>query len=136
VGIGVLFLACCGGAGVIGVMMDRAAQKRLAEADDLWASGNKAEAVARYKVVIKDGVSFIEEPRRPVVFQRVIEHDLEQGNLTEARAMVEKALDHRVSLVFDRDDAKRLNAQVQAEREAKRAAEAKTNTGSEPVGTV
>lgn len=115
---------CCGLAAFMGQRAGQERRRDIEEAHRLWTAGDKAEAVAKYKKHIDDGVSLIEEKERPTVFQRVIEFDVEQGDTSSARRYVEKAFDRNVALAVN-PAANEIVLQVKAEREEKRLAEEK-----------
>jgi len=98
------------------------AKNELAEANRLWDSGQKSDAVSKYKSILNKGlVSVPDGSERPTVYQRVIDFDVEQGNMSGAQAMVEKALDDKVNPSSDNKATQTLVVQVRAEREKKEA---------------
>ena len=100
------------------------AMKELSEADRLWDAGKKAEAVTKYKYVLGKNLSGIPgNSERPRVYQRVIDFDVDQGDLVAAQAMIEQAFDKQVSISSDNPGTKQLVAQVRAERERRELAE-------------
>lgn len=113
----------------------RDASQKLAEAEAHWVSGNKEDAVSQYRSLLTDRFEYIRESDRPTVFQRLIEHDVEQGNLDEAKRFAERAQKEGVSLSLQTPQAQTLVNQVQAEIQAKlaeqRAAEAEAKRVAE-----
>jgi HEAT repeat protein len=114
-------------------------RSRLAEADRLWAEGQKAEAVALYKKHAEKDLSVISNEDRAKLFQRLVEYDLEQGDIASAKAHLDKAGKEKVKLasdlpqkILDREgqlaaerakkEAAEREAAAQAERERKEAA--------------
>jgi HEAT repeat protein len=115
-------------------------RSRLAEADRLWAEGQKAEAVALYKKHAEKDLSVISNEDRAKLFQRLVEYDLEQGDIASAKAHLDKAGKEKVNLpsdlhqkIVDRESqlagerskkkAAGREAAAQAEREKKEAAQ-------------
>ncbi|MBX9582946.1 MAG: cell envelope integrity protein TolA [Gemmataceae bacterium] len=116
-------------------LQEAATKKSLDEADRLWAAGQKAEAVAKYKEVIDGGVSSVDQSRRPTVFQRVVEYEAEQGNTSAAKQYIQKAETYNVALASDAPAAKKLLAEAKAEKDAEKQKEArKTAKGDELKG--
>ncbi len=133
--VALIMLCCCGGM-FFGGQSLKAARKDLAEADVLWTQGQKAEAVTKYKSVVRDHLDVIADDQRTTVFQRIIETDVEAGDNSSAKVFIQKALDRNISLSLSGQDAKRLYAEAQSEREAKRLAKANrasTEPGDENI---
>jgi hypothetical protein len=113
-------------AGVIlfGLVASRMAEQRvtqmLADADALWNSGKKADAVDKYRSLLDE--RRLPKSDRPALFRRVIEFDADQNNLAEAKTLILKARGDGVSLSLESPKAKSLLAQIEAEEEAKRKA--------------
>jgi len=124
--VGVLFggcFLCCGGLAFVGWRNAEEGKAKLAEANRQWDAGQKADAVATYKALIKQDMrSVLSDAERPAVYQRAIEFDLERGDTESAKALVEKSLDKQMELPAANKATADLFAQVRAER-AKRAAE-------------
>lgn len=116
-----LILVCCGGCLGLGSYFSWSESKEIAKADSLWSQGKHAEAVAIYK----------EHPnsthnRSPDIFGRIIQHEAEQGNTTEARRWIDKALDNHIEVVCANQAAKDMiqtAKQERREREAKEQAQ-------------
>lgn len=112
-------LMCCG---LIGAIVESVVTSRnLAEAERLWAGGQKAEAVAKYKTLIES--NSVPKSQSPTIYQRVIDFEADQGNTSAAKALIEKAVESGITLSLTGGKAKELYAQAQAEREAKMKAE-------------
>ena len=105
---------------LLGVIRHNIAQNvklQIAEANQFWEQGDQDEAIARYKIVIDERLSFIPSYARPVFFQRVIEHEAEKSNSNYARKLIEKALEENVSLDLTLPQAKEILVAVQTERQ-------------------
>lgn len=116
---------CCGFMGILGFQQEKAARKKLQEADQLWAAGKKSEAVAQYKSVVEDHSSIIPVSDRPTVYQRVVEFEIEHGNTSYAKRLIEMAVARDVLLSFTSPTARQLLVEVQRVREDRQLAEAK-----------
>lgn len=108
-----LLPACSGGA-------------KMAEADRLWEEGKKAEAVAVYKAMAEKNLPTLGSKGREKVFQRLIEYDLEQGDIASAKAHLAKAGKEKVKLPPDltqkvQDGEAQLAAKKEAEEREKAA---------------
>jgi hypothetical protein len=68
---------------------EEAIKQKLTEGNQLWGSGDKVKAVALYRECIEMGLSSSGETS--TVYQRVIEHDVSEGNLSSAKALMRKA---------------------------------------------
>ena len=81
-------------------------KKELTKARQFWDAGNKKEAVAIYKTLIIDRqrTNWIDKSERPIVFQRAIEHEFNQGNLSSAKQLISEAKTKSIVLSFS--DAK------------------------------
>jgi hypothetical protein len=100
------------------------AKKELEEANRLWDAGKKAEAVIKYRTVLDMNLGTVpSDAERPVVYQRAIDFELEQGHTDTARALVEKALDKKVDVSRCSPAAAQFIAQVRADREKREAEE-------------
>ncbi|MCH7687690.1 MAG: hypothetical protein IH899_13570 [Planctomycetes bacterium] len=118
-------IACLVIFGIVNQMQKSAALKTLAEANQLWESGSKEDAIDQYRSLVSD-LSYLDKQDSARVLRRVIEFDCENDNLEEARELVEKADRLGIKLSLTNPKAKALVAQVEAERkEAEREKEAK-----------
>jgi hypothetical protein len=88
------------------------------EADRLWQSGQKAQAVARYKSLIDGHAWMIPDTDRPTVYQRAIEYEAEQGNTSSAKGLIDKALAQKVALSFTNPQANAILKETQAQKPA------------------
>ena len=110
-------------AAVVGLMMiaslaqQAASKKSLDEADRLWEAGQRAEAVGKYKAEIDANATLMDESRRPTVFQRVIDHEAEAGNLSTAKQYLQKAEGLRVAVASEVEAVKALLVEAKADRE-------------------
>ena len=98
------------------VMAEQKAKDTIADANQLWESGNKIVAVEKYKDVIESNITAIDSGERPSTFQRVIEFDVENGNNSTAKYFIERAIDFDVPLAFRSAEANKLLEQVKQER--------------------
>jgi hypothetical protein len=99
-------------------------RKKLQEANQRWDADQKADAVGMYKAIIeRDGFHLSTEVERPIVYKRVIEYELEQGNAESAKSFVEKAFDKQVELPDGSKAMSELVAQVRADRQRREAEE-------------
>jgi HEAT repeat protein len=99
-------------------------RSRLAEADRLWTEGQKAEAVKVYQKHADEDLRVIYGDDRVKVFQRLVEYDLEQGDIASAKAHLDKAAKQKV--ILPPDVAQRVQdreGQLAAERAKKVAAD-------------
>jgi hypothetical protein len=64
-------------------------RQKLTEANQAWASGDKAKAIALYRECIELGLS--QGSEASAVYQRVIEQDVSTGNLSPAKALIHDA---------------------------------------------
>ncbi len=107
--------------GFIGVCMEeRETAQTFAEANALWDSGKKTDAVDRYRVLLGKSYTYLTETDRPLVFRRVIEFDAEQGNADEAKTLIAKALDNNLALSLESPKAVALLTQVKDEKETRK----------------
>jgi hypothetical protein len=88
------------------------------EADFLWQSGQKAQAVVRYKSLMDGHAWMIPDADRPTVYQRAIEYEAEQGNTSSAKGLIEKALAQRVALSLTNPQANAILQEAQAHKPA------------------
>jgi len=97
-----------------------AEKEQYAEAGRLWASGKRAEAADLYRSLL-DRTHFTQDQKAKIV-RRVIEFDLDQGNDSMAKELIDDALGKSLAILpIDHPRASRLVAEVQAEREQRRA---------------
>lgn len=109
--------SCCIGSCVFQRVSEKTAAE-LKEADRLYASGKKAAAVAKYKDLINSAADKAE------VARRIVEYEVEQGNLPEAAAWAEQAIDLQIEVVYRTPASQELYARVKKERGEKIAARA------------
>lgn len=113
---------CCGLGMFVGLYSMQQDKQRLAEANQQWEAGQKADAVAAYKAFIDRGSkNFPSDADRPVIYRRVIEYELEKGNTDTAKAWAEKALDNKVEVTSDSKVVNEFVAKVRADRERREA---------------
>jgi len=99
---------------------EAADREQYAEAGRLWASGEKTEAAEMYRSLV-DRTHFTRDQQTKIV-RRVIEFDLEQGNDSIAKELMDEAFGRNLEILpIDHPRASRLVAQVQAEREQREA---------------
>lgn len=105
--------------GAIGSSIEeQKAAQSFADANALWNSGKKAEAVSKYR-------SLLGNPRAPreldrhLVRDRIIIFDAEQGNLDEAKNLINEALDHGEKPSLESSKAQELLLKAVAERAAR-----------------
>ena len=78
--------------GFIGSQMERQeTAKVLAEANALWDSGKKGDAVNKYHYLLSQYRSSLDNSDRPLVLKRVIEFDADNGNAVEAKTLIQEA---------------------------------------------
>ena len=94
-----------------------AIQQEITEAGQLWESGSKAEAAAKYKTLLRqrliNGASQLS-----MVYSRVIDREADEGDAREAKELTATALDRGVSLTLTSSKANGLVAKIREEREA------------------
>lgn len=118
ISIGAVFLACCGGMGVmafIGNRLKQSAQTELAEADSQWDKGDKAGAVGKYRKLL-DHTHLLKDQDRPRVYGRAIDGDYERGDAVAGKALIDRANKEGVVPVVSHQDAKAVVDVIQAER--------------------
>jgi hypothetical protein len=118
VGGACLFL-CCGGLGVLAIFghkMSQQLNKELDEADALWDSGEKDEAIAIYREKRQSAFLDSSNPRSPVVYGRLIDYEYEKGNGDAGKALIEEGDKKKITPAVSHADAKTALATVQAER--------------------
>lgn len=100
---------------LIGFAEDQRVKSELEQADNHWSSGERIEAVRIYKEFLNANVFAIPQEKRPTVFQRVIEYDVEQGNLSAAKQAIMKSNEMDIPLAFQAPEASRFYSSVQQE---------------------
>ncbi len=117
----VIFL-CCGGMLVV-VGKQESAKKNLAEADALWNSGNKAEAIAKYRDLMNNTLQFeYVKTEQARVYGRVIDADFQNGNAQAGKKLLDDATKKGVLPTVEHPEAKAQVAVIEAQ---KKEAEAK-----------
>ncbi len=115
---GVCLFLCCGGFAIIGLKMTDTARKELTEADALWDKGDKAGAVGKYRDLLGTRSSFLKEDDRARVYGRVIDADMENGNMDSAKKLIAEAIERKVEPAISHPDAKTALAAARRETEA------------------
>mgnify|MGYP001034382674 CR=1 FL=1 len=95
-------------------------EKTFAEAETLWAAGDRAGAVAKYRDITDRYSSFLDSAKDSTAFGRTIEFDVERGDTDRAKALMKKALDASVPLPDLGGRAMELLSSARAEREEAR----------------
>ena len=109
-GILVLFVAMM----IIGVVVTRKANETVAEGDELWRQGKKAEAVAKYMEVKRYWKS-IHKKNLPILLKRVIEFGLENADRAGAKEAIQFAMKRNVTVRLELAKAKALWAEIEEE---------------------
>lgn len=118
--------------GLIGASTGRiAVEKSIVEANCLWDSGKKPEAVETYRTIIKSDTSAIEPGVRATVFQRVVEFDIENGNVGLARDLITRATKEGLLLPLDNEKAKALQDEIRTQLVGPSSIALATNTSPE-----
>ncbi len=114
--LGASLLLCCGVVGIFFVRDQQAAKKELAEADDLWSKGSKAEAAAKYRGILTTSgyKSTLKDDEKARVYGRLIDYDFEAGNTDSAKALLAEANQSKITPAVNHPDAKALVAAEQA----------------------
>src|SRR5690606_18028970 len=99
-------------------MEGRAAREAIAEAEQLWQRGEKADAVDKYRHLVDAKFSSIPEEDRPLLLRRVIEFDVEQGNHEQARQMMALAERKKVALSLELAEARTVLAEYKRQSQA------------------
>lgn len=86
---GVCFFLCCGGLLVIGAKGVEEAKATMAEADALWQSGKKTEAIAKYRRLV--GRPVVDKQNGPRILGRLIEADVAAGDVASAERLIAEA---------------------------------------------
>jgi hypothetical protein len=103
--------------GLFSTLAKQSANKtRIAEANQLWVSGDKANAIVKYREAINDGIVFINSDDRSLVVSRVVDYDLESWHIDEARNILAKSSKENVDVHPETAAGRTLLAQVEAER--------------------
>jgi hypothetical protein len=110
-------ILCCGGFTMIGLIMTSNTAGEVKRADALWNSGRQADAVDKYRELIKDDFSLIRDADRPTVFRRVIDFDAEHGNIDEAQQLIGKAINRNVGLSLESKQGAGLLAAIQSKQQ-------------------
>jgi hypothetical protein len=114
--VGLTFLAC-GGCLMVGMIGASTARKELKEADQQYAEGKRDEAVATYKR------HFSLADDQAEILKRIVEHEVQKGNTTEAQKWVERGEKAKVAAAYESAVARELLAKVRKEREEQARAE-------------
>lgn len=85
--------------------------REIKEADKLYAEGRPAEAVLKYK----DNFNFVHQ-NRPEILRRIVEEEIKQGNVAEARRWIDKGLEENVEVTYNSPDARKLFDVVRKDR--------------------
>lgn len=116
---GGLLLLCCGGLGVLFSVYNKerqAAQQELAEADGLWASGDKTGAVGQYRAILQNHSrkAALKGDELAVVYGRLIDFEFERGNKETAKELLADATKSKVTPSVNHPEAKEFVAAAQA----------------------
>jgi hypothetical protein len=84
------------------------------EADRLYDSGQKAEAVRKYESVYM----FVPSARKPEIIKRLVELELAEGNKAEATKWIVKGLNEKLDVPYQTEAAKELHAATKKNRDA------------------
>ena len=79
--------------------------------DELWGKGAKVQAVEQYRPILP---ILAPDDQAAVIYQRVIEVDLDKGNRESAKSLIHQALDRGVILAFDSREAAGLLAEIKS----------------------
>jgi hypothetical protein len=115
----VVSIACFTLFSVMYQMQKSAALKTLAEANQLWESGSKEDAIDRYRSLASGSdLTHLDKQDRARVLRRVIEFDCENDNPEAARELIKRADSFGIELSLTNPKAKAIVAQIEAERKA------------------
>ena len=89
---------------------------RIAEANQLWTSGDKANAISKYHAAINNGIVYIDPNDRSLVVSRVLDFEAEKGRANEAKSIIAESLKENVALCPETTAGKALLAQFEADR--------------------
>jgi hypothetical protein len=92
-----------------------AIQKELAATEDLWRSGNKAEAVRAYRKIIENKESQLVDSEGPLVYGRVIDYDARNGKADLAKELLVTATRRKIEPLLYSAEAKAIQAKLEAE---------------------
>lgn len=121
---GAIMLTCCGGFGVIGyfgIKMKDATQREVAEADALWDRGEKALAVDKYRGRLGANSTFLKAEDKPRVYGRVVDYDVERGDMASATTILAEAVKNKVAPQVSHPEAKALVAAEEARKATEQA---------------
>ena len=103
--------------GILSTLAKQSANKaRISEAHQLWASGDKANAISKYRAAIDSGIVFIAPDDRSVVVSRVVDYDAENGHADEARNILASSSKENVDVRPETTAGRALFAQIEEER--------------------
>jgi hypothetical protein len=100
----------------VGVVAPKQEDKGLAElkaADRLFGEGKRAEAVAKYKT----NFAAVASQSQAEILKRIVEHEVETGDLKEARRWIELGLDKGLAPRYAGGAAFKLEREAKHERE-------------------
>jgi hypothetical protein len=126
----VAFGACFLLVTIIGSQMRQSDLKALAEADALWANGDRAGASAKYRPIL----SRLLDDEKPLAYGRVIDYDVESGNTLAARELIEEAIGRGIYPSVSNPEARGLQTQIKTETEKKLALQVKAKQEEESAG--
>lgn len=115
VAVGVMVLMC-GGVLTLFLKDQQAVQREMVEGNRLWESGDKAQAVAKYKELLQNGSRAVtlNGGELATAYGRVIDFECESGRSGEAEPLVAEAARKKLRLEASHPEAKRLLAREQA----------------------
>ena len=101
---------------------DSQIKETIAKADQLWESGQKADAVDEYTSAMygEHGARYFHMENRgeaPRIYRRVIDYKIEVGGLEAARDDIEDALKTKITLSLSTPEANEFVAKVREERD-------------------
>ena len=103
--------------GYVHTVSQQAANKaRITQAHQLWTSGDKAKAIAKYRAAIDTGIAYIATDDRSLVVTRVVDYDVENGLAEEAKSIIAKSSKEHVAVRPETVAGKALLAQVEEEQ--------------------
>ena len=94
-GCGVLLFSCCGFGTITTMLANSRAKAQIAEADQLWADGKRAEAVEKY------AANYERADDKPQLLRRVVEFRLESGDTAEAKKWLARGISDKVEVVYE-----------------------------------
>jgi hypothetical protein len=113
-----MLMGICLYGGVILLMIrdNTKANAQIDEADRLWTAGMKSEALSIYRELVADPFPSGRAYSNATIYQRVIESDIENGNISAAKDLIRRVRKgDRCSLAFTNPKAQELLKQVEAE---------------------